>query len=112
MLSILESVTDVNVTVIDKSIGHPSKIVMLIRGDAPGTGEFVGRAGQAANLEWRDVLWLKDDALVDASSAAAAFEGSSAAVVVLDFEDNRSAELDIGVRFFAIRKAFAEAEGA
>ena len=110
MLHILEVGDATDVAIVDRSIGHPAKTVILIRGDEQGTATLVQTASNAAHQPWREVLWLKAPNLVHDTAAGTLFAqvDDSIPAILLDFDDNVVGQFMIGATLIEIFTAFSD----
>lgn len=98
--------------VIQTEVAHPSKTVMLIRGDSPEVAHLADRAATRSNgLGWREVIWVRDHSLFpdDTELRWFGYEDRYAAVV-LDFNDAPAARLDMSATLYDIEQAFLAAQ--
>lgn len=115
MLHILDTADARSRTILEKSLGHPSRIVLLVKGDVEGVGSFVTRASDMATQPWRDVIWLKHPDLVADSAGSEYFESPSTddfEAPLLGFRDQVVTRLPMDATGFRIGRAFLDAEAA
>ena len=98
-------------TILQKEIGHPSKCILLARGNAPGTGRLVNDAAQVADRPWRVVIWVKDGRIFDEGQEAALFT-SGAVAVLLDFNDTPAKTFGVDATLIQVDDAFRAVEKA
>ena len=98
--------------IIAKSIGHPSRIVLLVKGEEPGVGAFVTRASEAASQPWRDVIWIRDPELIENSEATPFFEdaGDGFDAPMLGFDDEVFARVSMDANTYRIDRTYLDAE--
>lgn len=112
MLYILEATSpdqlDDDRAVLHRELGHPRKVVLIVRGDEPGLATFVQDAGQAADRPWRVVVWVKNPAVFEDEDELFASRDEDA--VLLDFRDEPAAYLSRGMMMIEIDDAFRQAE--
>lgn len=95
-------------------ISHPSKTVMIIRGNSPEISRFAdAAAGRAAPFPWREVVWVKSNKIFESGQEKQLFgSGSNNCAVILNLEDKPTAYLTLDSSLLDIEEAFLEAGAA
>lgn len=95
-------------------ISHPSKTVMIIRGNNPEISRFAdAAAGRAAPFPWREVVWVKNSKIFEIGQETQLF-GSDASncAVILNLEDKPTAFLPADSSLLDIEEAFLDTGGS
>jgi len=95
-------------------IAHPSKTVMIIRGDGPEIALFADAAdGRSAPFPWREVVWVKNHSIFEDGQEKELFSGGNdkSCAVMLDLDDTPLVWLSADSNPLQIEKAFLKAGG-
>ena len=100
--------------VLTSEIGHPSKIVMIIRGDSAEISRFADKAdGRAAPFAFREVVWVKDIRIFSEGQEAGLFENEPQwCAVVLNLEDEPVVWLTADASTFDVDMSFLDAQAS
>jgi hypothetical protein len=98
--------------ILQDSLAHPSKTVMIIRRSGPEITRFADKAGARGDpFPWREVVWITDQQLFPPGQEAEWFDlHETACAVILDIRDRPAAWLEPAARLFEIEDAFLVAE--
>lgn len=95
---------------LNRELDHPRKVIMLLRGEAPGMARLATDAGLMADSPWRVAIWLRSPDILDKERTAAFFGTSpSDVVVVLDLADTPVHRFEITARIDELDRGFRTA---
>jgi len=93
-------------------IAHPSKTVMIIRGDGPEIAQFAdAAAGRSDPFPWREVVWVKNNSIFKDGQEKRLFPkgNDKSCAVILDLDDTPLVWLSADSNPLQIEKAFLKA---
>lgn len=99
--------------ILAEAIGHPSTVVMMIRGTGADVSRIADKAAVRSDpFPWREAIWVTDRLLFPTGDEERLFAGhSSACGVVLDFTGQPKAWVEPSAQLFEVEMAFLDAEG-
>jgi hypothetical protein len=98
--------------ILQESIAHPSKTVMVVRFHSPEVARFADKAATRSDpFPWRETVWVTDRRIFAPGQEAELFNGHDGACgVALDLRDRPVVWLAPDATPFAIDRAFRQAE--
>lgn len=98
--------------VLQESINHPSKTVMVIRFHSPEVGRFADKSATRSDpFPWRETVWVTDRRIFALGQEAELYGGQDDACgVVLDLRNEPVERLKPDATSFAIDRAFRRGE--